>query len=197
MSRLPYLTPAELTDRQEGLYAAIISSPRGNPQRPGGGLARDDGALVGPFNAMLHAPEVGDLVQQLGAALRYQNSIPRHLIELAIIITAREWSAQFEWWAHARMAGEAGIDASIIAAIQARETPEFAKPDEATVYRFCRELLDTRRVSDETYAALEATVGAQGVVELTALQGYYGLISMLLNVVQVPLPEGVEEPLAL
>ena len=197
MSRLPYLTPAELTDRQEDLYAAITTGSRGNPQRPGGGLARDDGALVGPFNAMLHAPEVGDLVQQLGAALRHQNSVPRHLIELAIIITAREWSAQFEWWAHARMAGEAGIDASIIAAIQARETPPFAKPDEATVYRFCRELLETRRVSDKTYAALEATVGAQGVVELTALQGYYGLISMLLNVVQVPLPEGLAEPLKL
>ena len=76
MSRLPYLTPAELTDRQQEGYAAITSGPRGNPQRPGGGLARGDGALVGPFNAMLHAPEVGDLVQQLGAALRYQNSVP-------------------------------------------------------------------------------------------------------------------------
>lgn len=197
MSRLPYLTPDQLDDRQREVYDALITGPRANPQRPGGGMAREDGALIGPFNAMLHAPDVGDVVQQLGAALRFQTSLPRNLLELAVITTAREWTAQFEWWAHARMAAGAGVDPAVIDAVRERREPDFSDPAEATVYRFCRELLDTRRVSDETYAAVEAIIGTRGLVELTMLQGYYGLVSMILNVAEVPLPEGVDEPLTL
>lgn len=185
MSRLSPLTRAQLTPAQRTLYDGLTQGPRGP------GIQAPDGSLVGPFNAMLHAPEVGDLVQQLGAVLRFRTSLPRPLIELAILVTAREWTAQFEWWAHARMAAEAGLDAAIIEAIRARREPSFANDDEALVYRLCRELLGDRRVSDGTYAAAVKLLGETGTVELVALQGYYGLVSMLLNTFEVPLPEGV------
>ena len=197
MSRLATLTPDQLNDAQRQLYESIISGPRANPQRPGGGLAHEDGSLIGPFNAMLYAPDVGEAVQRLGAALRFQTSLPRNLLELAILVTGREWTAQFEWWAHARMAAEAGVDGAIIEAVRERRRPTFSDDDEAAVYDLCRELLDTRRVSDARYDAVRTIVGEQGVAELVMLQGYYGLVSMVLNVFEVPLPEGVEEPLTL
>ena len=197
MSRLPLLTPDQLTKAQQATYDSLTGGARGNPQRPGGGLTHEDGSLIGPFNAMLYSPVAGEAVQKLGATLRFETSLPQNLAELAIIVTAREWTAQFEWWAHARMAAEAGVDASIIDAVRERRRPEFTDAAESTIYDFCRELLDTRRVSDATYAAARDVLGEAGVMELVWLQGYYGLVSMLLNVVEVPLPEGVETPLEL
>jgi 4-carboxymuconolactone decarboxylase len=110
---------------------------------------------------------------------------------------AREWTAQFEWWAHARLAGQAGLDPAIIEAVKERRRPVFVVPGQETVYEFCRELLATRRVSEPVYARAVALLSEAGVVELVTLMGYYGLISMTLNVFEVALPAGVAEPLEL
>ncbi|HJN91883.1 MAG TPA: carboxymuconolactone decarboxylase family protein, partial [Dehalococcoidia bacterium] len=155
------------------------------------------GSLIVPFNAMLYSPVAGDAVQSLGATLRFETSLPQNLAELAIIVTAREWTAQFEWWAHARMAVSAGVDASIVDAVRERRQPKFTDPAESAIYDFCSELLGTRRVGDATYAATREILGEAGVMELVWLQGYYGLVSMTLNVVEIPLPDGVETPLEL
>lgn len=186
MSRLQPLTPDKLTDEQRAAYEGIVTGPRG------AALTQADGSLGGPFNAFLHSPALGSAAEKLGAAARFHTSIPNNLLELAICITAREWTAQFEWWAHARLARAAGVDDAVIDALRERRTPEFSNPEEEAVYTFCRELLDTRRVSQATYRRAEEVLGAPGLVELVILTGYYGMVSMTLNVFEVPLPPGIE-----
>ena len=144
---------------------------------------------------MLHAPAIGDPVQNLGGTLRFGTSLPRNLLELAILTVGAEWRAQFEFWAHARMAREAGIAGEVVAAIRDGQEPSL-EGDEVAVYAFCRELLDSKRVSDQRYASVVDIVGRQGAVELVSLLGYYTLVSMLLDTFQVPLPPGTEAPFA-
>ena len=121
--------------------------------------------------------------------------MPARLNELAILITARAWDAQFEWWAHHRLALEAGLDPAVAADIAEGRRPASMQADEAVVYDFCTELRTTRRVSDATLAAALDLLGEQGVIELIAVCGYYDMVSMTLNVAEVPLPDGVEPPL--
>ena len=149
----------------------------------------------GPFNVLLRSPQMGDLAQQLGAYLRFHTSVPRKLNELAIIITARHWNAQYEWFAHRRYAIEAGVSPEITDAIAAGKRPQSLKPDEEAVYNFCTELIDTKQVNDKTFDAAKATLGERGVVDLIALLGYYDLVSMILNVDRYPLPDGVKPEL--
>ncbi|HEX9703035.1 MAG TPA: carboxymuconolactone decarboxylase family protein [Rhodospirillales bacterium] len=180
MSRLPQLDPAKLAGRQKEIYDKIVDSPRGG--------------VRGPFGVLLHAPGVADPVQALGAYLRFDSVLPGRLRELAILITARFWTAQFEWHIHRGFAEKEGLDPAIIDAIAARQTPEFHAADEKVVYAYCRELHKQHRVSDATYADAVKVLGAEAVVELTALNGYYTLISMVLNAFEVPVPTG-EAPL--
>jgi 4-carboxymuconolactone decarboxylase len=185
---LPLLRRDQLDQSQAALFDALTSGPRGSR------IVDAEGRLTGPYNAWLYSPGIGDAAQRLGAALRFRSTLPAPLLELAILITAREWTAQFEWWAHARLAGQAGLDPAIIEAIKERRRPAFPALEQETVYEFCRELLATRRVSQPVYARAVALLGAAGVLELVTLLGYYALISMTLNVFEVPLPPGVEAP---
>jgi 4-carboxymuconolactone decarboxylase len=153
------------------------------------------GGLRGPFQAWLRAPRFADLMQRVGAHLRFETSVPARLNELAILITARAWDAQFEWWAHERLAREAGLDPAIAEAIAAGRRPQPMQADEAVVYDFCTELRAKRNVSDVTLARALALLGEQGVIELIGVSGYYDTVSMTLNVAEVPLPDGVEPPL--
>ena len=189
MSRLPLLRREQLDQPQAALFDALTGGLRG------GRIIDAEGGLTGPYNVWLYSPAIGDATQQLGAALRFRSSLPAPLLELAILITAREWTAQFEWWAHAKLAEQAGLDAAIIEAIKARRRPAFSEPGQETVYEFCHELLDTRRVSRPVYARAGALLGEAGVVELVSLLGYYALISMTLNVFEVALPAGAGAPL--
>ena len=195
MSRLPLLTESDLSDEQRAAWDNIATGPRAKPGRPGGGRRAGEGRLIGPFNVMLHAPAIGDPVQNLCGTLRFGTSLPRNLLELAILTVGAEWRAQFEFWAHARMAREAGIAGEVVAAIRDGQEPSL-EGDEVAVYAFCRELLDSKRVSDQRYASVVDIVGRQGAVELVSLLGYYTLVSMLLDTFQVPLPPGTEAPFA-
>jgi len=188
MTRLPLLRRDQLNQSQAALFDALTGGPRG------GRIVDAEGRLMGPYNAWLYSPGIGDAAQQLGAALRFRSSLPAPLLELAILITAREWTAQFEWWAHARLAEQAGLDPAIIEAIKERLRPVFLAPGQETVYEFCHELLATRRVSQTLYARAVALLGEAGVLELVTLLGYYALISMTLNVFEVPLPAGTRLP---
>lgn len=184
MSRLPLLPLGSLDDDQRRTFEAMTSGPRGKS------IVREDSSLTGPYNVWLYSPAIGNAVQQLGAALRFHSSLPPDLLELAIILTARDWTAQFEWWAHARLAAQAGLSASIVDAVRERRQPEFADPRHAAIYDFCRELLDARRVSQPTYERALVLLGANGLVDLVSLLGYYALVSMTLNVFDVDLPPG-------
>ena len=190
--RLAPLAPPNLSAEQQELYDAIAGGRRAQEPRGGRGLAFPDGSLAGPFNAYLYTPGIGAKLQEVGAALRFDTSVPRKLAELAIIVVGRTWTAQFEWFAHSRMAAEAGISQDVIDAIAARREPAFSDNAEATVYRFASQLCAQHQVDDATYAAASALLGDRGVVELTMVIGYYNYVSAMLNTFQVPLPEGAK-----
>jgi 4-carboxymuconolactone decarboxylase len=153
------------------------------------------GGLRGPFPALLRSPELADRFQKVGEYLRFNSSIPTALNELAILVTARTWSAQFEWYAHHLLAMKAGLPPAIAEAIAEGRRPEGMDADQSIIYDFCTELHTTHHVSDATYAAALARFGEQGVVDLLGVSGYYVGVAMILNVAQVPLPPGVPEPL--
>jgi len=153
-------------------------------------LAGERKTADGPFNVMLRSPEMGDLAQKLGAQLRFHSSLPDKLKELAIITTGRYWTAQYEWYAHKRLALQAGVSQATVDAIAAGRRPTSMTADEEVVYNFCNELLNTKQVSDGVFQAAKVRLGERGVVDLIGVMGYYHLVSMLLNVDQYPLPEG-------
>ena len=179
--RFPPLTLEAMTPAQRAAADAIRSGPRGG--------------LRGPFQAWLRSPELANRLQRVGEFVRFSSSVPARLNELAILITARAWDAQFEWWAHHRLALEAGLDPGVAADIAEGRRPASMRPDETVVYNFCTELRTTRRVSDATLAATLGLLGEQGVIELIGVCGYYDVVSMTLNLAEVALPDGVEPPL--
>ncbi|HEY2135676.1 MAG TPA: carboxymuconolactone decarboxylase family protein [Xanthobacteraceae bacterium] len=182
--RLPAIADDKLTARQKELMEAIRSGPRGRVSQGG------------PFGVYLHAPNFGDLTQKLGAHCRYQTGVPPRLSEFAILCTAREWRAQYEWHAHAAIAEKAGVAPATIRDIKAGRAPKAAKKDERAIYDFVRELYKTRRVSERTYKRVQSILGDVATVELVGILGYYGLVAMMLDVFNVVLPEGAVAPFA-
>ena len=152
-------------------------------------LAGTRTSLNGPFNVLLRSPDMGNITQKLGEYLRFKTTVPRRLNEMAIIMTARAWTSQYEWYAHKTLALEAGLSASVVDDIQAGRRPTGMKPDETVVYDFCTELRTKHRVSDATFAAAKTLLGERGVVDLIGVMGYYDIISMVLNVDRYPLPQ--------
>lgn len=179
--RFKPLTYDEMTPAQRTMIEHVLSGPRGSTD--------------GPFNVQLRSPEMGDLGQQFGASTRFATSVPRKLYELAIIITARHWSAQFEWTAHHRGALQAGVSPAVCDAIAQGRRPSAMPSDEEAVYNFATELLDTKQVSDATFDAAKKLLGERGVVDLISVMGWYGTVSMYLNVDRYPLPEGTQPEL--
>jgi 4-carboxymuconolactone decarboxylase len=158
-------------------------------------LAGNRGSMNGPYNVLLRSPEMGDLAQNYGAYMRFHSSVPHKLNEFAILITARFWNSQYEWSAHHQYALQAGLSQEVIDAVALGKRPTPMKADEEVVYNFCNELLNTRQVSDATFAAAEGKLGERGVVDLIGVMGYYHLVSMLLNVDRYPLPDGTKNEL--
>jgi len=158
-------------------------------------FAGERGGAGGPFNALLRSPQMGDLAQQIGAQLRFHSSLPARVNELAIIMTARYWTAQYEWYAHRRLAVQAGVSPATADAIAAGTRPSSLTGDEEVVYNFATELLNTKQVSDAAFQSVVNRFGERGVVDLIGVMGYYHLVSMLLNVDRHPLPAGVKPEL--
>lgn len=180
MARFPKLDISEMNDAQRRVSEAIAGGPRGS--------------VRGPFHALLYAPAVADLVQALGAHVRYAISIPWHLREIAILITAKHWRAQYEWYAHEKEAQKAGTDQAIVDAIREGRVPVFS-PDqdaEAEVYAFATELYQNRAISDATFEKIVARFGREGAMELVALMGHYNVIAMTLNAAEVEVPDGTK-----
>jgi 4-carboxymuconolactone decarboxylase len=178
--RFKPLTSAELTPEQQAMVNDLLASSRA--------------ALTGPFNALLRSPEMGNLAQKLGEYVRFRSSVAPRLNEMAILMTAKWWSSQYEWFAHKTTALDAGLNAAVIDAIHADDRPTGMQPDEAIVYDFCSELRERRRVSDATYKSAVTLLGERGVVDLIAVMGYYDLVAMTLNVDRYPLPDGSPLP---
>jgi len=150
--------------------------------------------LRGPFVPLLRSPELADRVQQLGLYFRFETKLPKPLKELAILVTARHWGAQYEWHVHRKFALEAGLSPATCDAIARGERPQAMSADEALVYDYASELLKTRGVSDDLFAQALRRFGEEGVIDLTVCIGYYGMIGLTLNTDRTPIPEG-ETPL--
>ena len=144
---------------------------------------------MGPFNAWVTAPGIGGRLAELGAALRFESSIERRLLEVAIITVGARWRAEFEWWAHSRMALQHGVSQEAVDAIARGETPTLPD-DERVVHAVARQLVDDGHVEPDTYAAARELLGNRGIVELVTLCGYYTLVSFTLNAFDVALPPG-------
>jgi 4-carboxymuconolactone decarboxylase len=181
-----------LTAEQRALAESVRSGPRSALKNTS---ASTPGPLGGPFNVWLRTPEIGNLIQSLGAAIRFRSSIPPKLNELAIIITARRWSAQYEWHAHRRLAEEAGLAPAIADEIAQGRRPSGMDADETLVYDVSSELQNTGGLADATYKRALERFGERGIVDLIAVNGYYTLVSMTLNVDRTPLPGGLPLPL--
>lgn len=175
------LTESEMSEAQRKVYGDIAAGPRGG--------------VRGPFNALLRSPELADRAQKLGEWVRFKSSLPERLKELAILVTARYWSAQYEWHAHHAHALKAGLDARLADELALGRRPAGMAEDEAAVHDFCRELHEKKAVDDATYARVVKHFGERGAVDLIGVIGYYTLVSMVLNVDRVPIPGGAPGPL--
>jgi len=181
--RLKPLAENDLSEAQRKAAGELSSGARGkiNPW--------------GPNFALLRSPGLMERTQKVGEYLRFGSSIPRRLNEFAILITARQWTAQMEWFAHSPLALEAGISADVLADLKQGRRPAGMKDDEASVYQFCKEIHDNKGVSDATYAAVVEKFGECGVMDLIGVTGYYTMLAMVLNVTRLALPDGATPPL--
>jgi 4-carboxymuconolactone decarboxylase len=173
--RLPL--PETLSAAQQSAAQAISAGPRG--------------ALFGPFVPLLRSPELMTRLQEVGAYLRFESSVSAHLRELVILVIARDWNQDFEWGHHVPLARSTGLDEAVITAVGQRGDITGDGPVQA-VWRLIRELLDTREVTDATYAQVREIVGDDGVVDLVATAGYYTTLAMTMNVARTPVPADYE-----
>ena len=170
----------QMSPAQRSVADAILSGPRKS--------------IRGPFNAWLRSPELADRLQKVGEYVRFNSSLDRRVNEMAILMTAQAWGSQYEWYAHAPLAIKAGLDPAIVAAIGTGRKPDNMKDDEAIVWEFSTQLRRDHGVDDAIYARALEKFGEQGIMDLVAVNGYYDVVSMTLNVARVAPPPGEEIP---
>ena len=170
----------KMTPAQRTVADAIMSGPRKG--------------MSGPFNAWLRSPELADRLQKVGEYVRFNTSLDKRLNEMAIIMTAQYWGSQYEWYAHAPLAIKAGLDPDVVAALGAGNKPEKMKDDEALVWEFTTQLRRDHGVNDAIYAKAVEKFGENGVMDLVAVNGYYDVVSMTLNVAHVSPPADAQLP---
>jgi 4-carboxymuconolactone decarboxylase len=178
--RMPPIPQDRWTDVQK-TAAAAFAAMRGQP-------------VFGPFAVMLRSPEVMLRAAAMGDYMRHRTSLSPALNELIILITARHWSQQFEWYVHQPMALEAGLPPHVVAAVSKGRRPETMSSDEAIVYEFATELLRLQNVSDTTYDKAVARFGEHGVIDMIGVAGYYSFLSMMMNTARTAVPADSEVP---
>ena len=179
--RMPEIPADKLTAAQKQAVAEISAGPRGE--------------VKGPFVAFLRSPELMRRVQKVGEYLRFVCPIDKRLGEFAAIIGARAWSQQFEWWAHYRQALEAGLKREIADAVAEGRRPSGMAEDEEILYDTLTELINTKGLSDTTYARAVAKFGEEGLIDLVSVVGYYTLLAIVMNVARTGVPSGPPLPL--
>lgn len=190
--RFPQIPEEKLTPEQRAIVDDIRAGPRSKLTTSS---ASKPGPIGGPFNVMLRSPGIGMLIQKLGGEIRFNSVISGKLNELAILITARHYMANYEWNAHCKLALKGGLNPAIAEAIAEGREPEGMDADESLIYEFSRSLHNNHGVSDELFKRASDRFGERGVVDIIAVNGYYSLVSFLLNVDKTPLPAGVEPAL--
>jgi len=174
--RLPPIPAEKLTDAQKKAMAEFSAARKTD--------------VSGPFWPLLRSPEVMNRARAMGDYLRFTSVLPPRLSEFAIIITARQWTQNYEWDVHAPLAGQGGLKPSIIAAVAAGRRPADMAEDEDVLYTFCDELHRNQSISDATYDRTVKTFGEQGVIDILGISGYYTMLAMVLNTARTPVPAG-------
>lgn len=191
--RLPWPAPDDLSGDAERLYDAIARGPRATgPQYFR--LTDDAGRLEGPFNAMVVAPGVGDAIQSLGAAIRFQSSLSPRTREIAILCVAAAARSDFEWYAHEGIGRAAGLDEDDLAGIRDLAATPDPDPLSAIVKVVATSLATRREIDEQDYAEAERLLGTVGLVELVTLVGYYLMLDLSMRAFRTPLPRGVDAP---
>jgi 4-carboxymuconolactone decarboxylase len=180
--RMPEIPAGKMTEAQKKAAEEFVAG-RGTP-------------VVGPFIPLLRSPEVMLRAKAMGDYLRFKSVLPPRLSEFAILITARQWTQQFEWGVHAPIAVKAGLSPEIVKAVAEGARPAGMSEEEAIIYDFCTELHHNKSVSDATYAKAFAKFKEQGVIDLVGINGYYTFLSMVMNVARTPPPKDAESTLA-
>jgi len=179
MRPLPFDTK-QLNEEQTSAYETILNGPRGE--------------VVGPLKVWLKSPSLAMKAQDLGKFARYETSLSPIMSELAILVTARIWSSGFEWSHHAPIALANGLEQHVVDALSYAKIPVFNDEKLKLIFQFCVELHRDYNVSDTTYSKAYETLGETTVIELVAICGYYGFISMTINSFAVPDGEGPSLP---
>lgn len=180
--RMPEIPPDKMTEAQKKA-ADEFAAGRGT-------------AVFGPFVPLLRSPEVMLAAKAMGDHLRYKSALPPPINEFVILITARQWTQQYEWAVHYTIALKAGVKPDIARAVAEGRRPEGMSPEEQIIYDFCTELHRNQSVSDATYARVLSKYGEQGIIDLVGVNGYYTFLAMVLNVARTPLPKGAAPELA-
>ena len=188
------LTPlTEMTPEQRAVADAIMKGPRASVGSPA--AAAGATSLSSPFNVWNRKPELADRLQRVGEYIRFRSSLPPRLNEFAILIVARKWNAQYEWFAHHRLAMAGGLDPKVAEDLAQGRVPANMKADEQIVYDFSTEMHERHGVSDAIYKRAVDALGEQGVADLIAVNGYYVLVAMTVNVDRTPIPNGAPAPM--
>jgi 4-carboxymuconolactone decarboxylase len=180
--RMPPIPSDQWTDLQKKAAAEITSGPRKE--------------LVGPFIPLLRSPEYMSRLQRVGEYLRYNTKLGPAISEFIILLMARQWTQQFEWYSHQALALKADIKPETIKSIADGGRPVSMSPDQEMVYEFVTEIRLHQSVSDPVYDRVKSRFGDQGVIDIAGLCGYYTTLAMLMNVARTPVPPGVPLPLA-
>ena len=176
--RFAPLKPEQLTPAQKAWADELAAPPRnGKISNP-------------PYRAYIRSPDLAPRLTALAEYLRWHSSLSPRLSELAILITAREWTAQYEWYAHYPHAIEGGLDPTVAAAIAAGKRPENMKADETALYDLVTALYRDKKVSDAVYKAALDHFGERGVMDIIGIVGFYGITSMTLITMQAGAPDG-------
>ena len=182
--RMPPIPKDKMTEAQKRAFDEVTSGPRGA------------GGAEGPFVPLLRSPEFMSVLQKTGEYVRFHNSIGPKRTEFVILLTARQWTQQYEYDVHQVNGLKAGVKQETISAITEGRRPTGMAADEEIVYDFCAELRQNQSVSDATYARAVSKFGEQGVIDMTGLVGYYTTLAMIMNVARSPLADGKKAPLA-
>jgi len=180
--RFPQITVEKLTDAQKPVADKILKV--------------SSIGLTGPYNPLLRSPLLTDRMLDLLDYLRFNSSVPKRLNEFAILIEARLWTSQVEWYAHYPMALKAGLSQAVADELKVGKRPSSMQPDEAVVYDILMELAAKHIVTDATFKRASDIFSEQQITDLVMVSGTYVGLAMLANTAEVGVPPGKTPPLA-
>ena len=191
------LAGAAVAAEREPRFSQLTSDQLNDAQKKAAEriLKVSSAGLGGPYSMLLRSPTLTARYLGMTDYLRFETSLPHRLNELAILIEARLWDAQYEWWAHYPIALKAGVSEAVVNDIKEGRRPATMKPDEEVVYDVCIELLRDRRLTDATFARAKAMLGEQQTVDLVAVAGFYVMVSSVIIAGEIGVPNGETPPL--